>query len=132
MDCIFCKIVEGIIPAKKIYEDKKNVAFLDINPMVDGHTIVAPKQHVEEFYQLNAEDYGSLMGVIKKIAGVIKKMYNPFRVGMVVYGFDVPHAHVHLYPNTGKEVTMHHVLDYSESKLDQELKKLKNFIINDK
>lgn len=128
MDCIFCKIVEGEISANKVYEDESTVAFMDINPIADGHTVVIPKGHFEEFHQLNSDAYISLMNVVKEIAEAIKEIYNPPRVGMLVFGFHVPHTHIHLYPNTGKEVDMHHIPDYSQERLEQELKKLKNFL----
>jgi|SRR3990167_2151612 len=130
MDCLFCKIIEGEISACKVYEDNSTVAFLDINPLTDGHTIVMPKVHCEEFYQLDSDEYVSLMSVVKKIAKAIKELYNPFRVGMIVYGFDVAHAHIHLYQNTGKEVSMHQVADYPKEKLEQESEKLNKFLVN--
>jgi len=124
MDCLFCKIVNEEIPANKVYEDENVLAFLDTNPIADGHTMVIPKIHVEEFFQLDEQNYSHLMDVVKRVASVIKNAYNPPRVGVIVYGLHVAHAHIHLYPNTGNEIFMHQDRKYSEEKLKQEAQKL--------
>lgn len=124
MDCIFCKIVSGDIPAQKVYEDDNVLAFLETRPVADGHTLIIPKKHVEEFHQLDDDNYQKLMAVVKKVASTIKMLYNPPRTGVIVYGLHVAHAHIHVYPNTGEQVDMHQQEDYSEDKLKQESKKL--------
>jgi len=97
-DCIFCKIVEGEIPAVKIYEDEKYLAFLDMNPIKSGHTLLIPKKHDGYIFDLEDKEYSNLLLKAKEIAGMIKLKLNPKRVGMVVEGFGVPHIHVHLVP----------------------------------
>ncbi len=97
MDNVFSKIVRGEIPCYKIYEDDKNLAFLDIAPETRGHTLVIPKVDVDKVYELDDEDYISLFTVVKKVAQRIEKVLGA-RVVMKVVGTDVPHAHVHLMP----------------------------------
>lgn len=97
---IFQKIIDGEIPAHKIYEDDKVLAFLDIHPILPGHTLVIPKNTVEFVWDLPDEDYIVLMNTSKKIALHLRQtMMKPY-VSMKVIGVDVPHAHVHLIPFT--------------------------------
>lgn len=97
-DSIFTKIIKGEVPSHKVYEDDETLAFLDIHPVAEGHVLVIPKKQVEFVWDLELEDYTSLMATVKKVAlrlrVVIKKPY----VGELVTGTDVPHAHVHLIP----------------------------------
>ena len=97
MDNVFSKIIRGEIPCYKIYEDEKNLAFLDIAPESRGHTLVIPKANVDKVYELSDEDYVSLFMVVKKIAQHMERVLGA-RVVMKVVGTDVPHAHVHLMP----------------------------------
>ena len=94
---VFAKIVKGEIPCYKIYEDEKNLAFLDIAPETKGHTLVIPKVDVDKVYELEDEDYSSLFFAVKKVAKRIEEVFGE-RVIMKVMGTDVPHAHVHLMP----------------------------------
>lgn len=95
---IFQKIINGEIPAHKIYEDDKILAFLDIYPANPGHTLVIPRNPVEFVWDLPNEDYRALMDVSKKIALHIRQTLPQKYVHMSVVGTDVPHAHVHLIP----------------------------------
>ena len=97
MDDVFSKIIKGEIPCYKIYEDEKNLAFLDISPETKGHTLVIPKVNVDKIYELEDEDYISLFLAVKKVAKRIEEVLGE-RVIMKVMGTDVPHAHVHLMP----------------------------------
>ena len=97
MDNVFSKIIRGEIPCYKIYEDEKNLAFLDIAPESRGHTLVIPKAEVDKVYELSDEDYDSLFQAVKKVAQRIEKVMGA-RVVVKVVGMDVPHAHVHLMP----------------------------------
>lgn len=97
MDNVFSKIIRGEIPCYKIYEDEKNLAFLDIAPESKGHTLVIPKAEVDKVYELSDEDYDALFRVVKKIAQHMEAVLGA-RVVMKVVGTDVPHAHVHLMP----------------------------------
>ncbi len=102
-DSIFTKIIKGEIPAYKIYEDDKTVAFLDIHPKQPGHVLVVPKQQVEFLWDLEDEDYQAVMATAKTIALHIREVLGKPYVGEVVVGIDVPHAHVHVYPFTTLE-----------------------------
>lgn len=95
---IFSKIVAGEIPSYKIAEDENFYAFLDINPMSKGHTLVIPK--IEEDYIFNLDDktYTGLMLFAKKIAAAIEKSMDCKRIGIMVVGLEVPHTHIHLIP----------------------------------
>jgi len=100
-DSIFTKIINGEIPAHKIYEDKRVIAFLDINPITPGHTLVIPKQQIESIWNLDSDTYEYLMKIVHTIADRQKEVLNPKRVGMLLDGFGVPHAHVHVLPLDG-------------------------------
>jgi len=95
---IFTRIIDGEIPAYKIYEDDKVIAILDIHPIHQGHTLVIPKKQVDHIWDLNDEDYDYLWKISKKIGKHIKDTLDSPRVGIVVEGFGVSHAHVHLVP----------------------------------
>lgn len=98
MDSIFTKIIKGDIPCYKVAEDDNFLAFLDINPLKEGHTLVVPKEQVDYLFDLNDETYQGLFAFAKKVAIAIKKVIACQRVGVAVIGLDVPHAHVHLVP----------------------------------
>jgi histidine triad (HIT) family protein len=97
-DSIFTKIIKGEIPANKVYEDDKTLAFLDINPTRPGHTLVIPKNQVEFIWDLSDEDYRALMDSVKKVGRHIRETLGVKYVGVKVIGEEVPHAHVHLIP----------------------------------
>lgn len=103
-DSIFTKIIKGEIPSHKVYEDDRTLAFLNIHPSVEGHTLVIPKVQVETLWDLREEDYQALMATTKKVALRLKEVLGTERIGEKVIGLDVPHAHVHLVPfNTPEE-----------------------------
>lgn len=98
---IFSKIIKGEIPSYKIAEDERFYAFLDINPMVKGHTLVVPKlDEPEEDYIFNLDDQllGDMMVFAKRVAAGIKEATGCKRVGVAVLGMEVPHVHIHLVP----------------------------------
>ena len=97
MSSIFTKIINREIPAHIVAEDKKNIAFLDINPLSEGHTLVIPKNEVDYLFDLDDETYTSLNLFAKKVAIAIKKVTKK-RIGTAVIGIEVPHAHIHLIP----------------------------------
>src|SRR5437773_8541406 len=97
-DSIFTRIIKGEIPSHKVYEDDKTFAFLDIHPKTDGHVLVVPKNQVDEFQDLPNEDYIALMQTVKKVASRLKKNYPDKRIGMNIFGLDVPHVHIHVFP----------------------------------
>lgn len=98
MATIFSMIVAGDIPCYKIAEDDKFFAFLDINPLVKGHTLVIPKQEVDYIFDLSDEDLGEMQVFAKKVALAIAKAFPCIKVGQAVLGLEVPHAHIHLIP----------------------------------
>lgn len=95
---IFSRIVAGEIPCYKIAEDERFFAFLDINPLVKGHTLVIPKQEVDYIFDLNDEDLAAMQVFAKKVARAIGKAFPCIKVGQAVLGLEVPHAHIHLIP----------------------------------
>ena len=101
MSSIFTKIINREIPAHIVAEDDKFIAFLDINPLVKGHTLVVPKKEVDYLFDLDDETLGSLNVFSKKVALAIEKVIPCLRVGVCVIGLEVPHAHVHLIPLNG-------------------------------
>lgn len=97
-DSIFTKIIKGEIPAHKIYEDAHTVAFLDIFPAAEGHTLVIPKVQVEFIWDLPAPEYAALMNSVQKVGQRLREVTGKHYVGTMVIGTDVPHAHVHVVP----------------------------------
>ncbi len=93
-DSIFTKIIKGEIPCHKIYEDEKTLAFLDINPITEGHTLVIPKVQVEYIWDLEDDDYAALMASVKKVGQRLREVMGKQYAGVIVVGTDVPHAHV--------------------------------------
>lgn len=98
MATIFSRIIAGEIPCYKVAEDDKYFAFLDINPLVKGHTLVVSKQEVDYIFDLNDEDLAGMQVFAKKVALAIGKAFPCKKVGMAVLGLEVPHAHIHLIP----------------------------------
>ncbi len=98
MASVFTKIVNGELPAYKIAEDDKYLAFLDINPLAEGHTLVIPKQEIDKFFELDDDLLAGLMVFAKKVAAALEKAIECKRVGALVVGTEVPHAHLHLIP----------------------------------
>lgn len=97
-DSIFTKIIKGELPSHKIYEDDKCMAFLDIYPQTEGHTLLIPKQQIDRIWDLPDDLYHYLWTVAKKIENRITEVLDPPRVGIFVEGFGVPHTHIHLIP----------------------------------
>jgi histidine triad (HIT) family protein len=95
---IFSKIIAGEIPCYKIAEDENYFAFLDINPLTKGHTLIVPKIEEDYIFNLTDETLSGMMVFAKKIALSIEKSVDCVRVGMAVIGLEVPHAHIHLIP----------------------------------
>lgn len=98
MPTIFTKILSGEIPAHKILEDEKYLAFLDIRPVNPGHTLVIPKQEVDYIFDIEDELLKGLMIFTKKVARAVRKTIPCKKVGVMVAGLEVPHAHIHLIP----------------------------------
>jgi histidine triad (HIT) family protein len=116
MASIFSRIIAGEIPSYKIAENDKFFAFLDINPMAKGHTLVIPKQEVDYLFDLDDATVGEMHIFAKKIAKAIEKAVPCKRIGTMVLGMEVPHAHIHLIP-INKESDM--LLSNPKLKLDK-------------
>ena len=95
---IFSEIIAGEIPSYKCAEDEKHYAFLDINPVAKGHTLVVPKREVDYLFDLTDEELAALTVFAKRVAAAIKTAYPCRKVGMAVLGLEVNHAHIHLIP----------------------------------
>ncbi|KKK35987.1 protein hit [Mesobacillus campisalis] len=133
-DCIFCKIVNGEIPAAKVYENEHVLAFLDISQVTKGHTLVIPKVHKENVYELTEEVAANLFREVPKLANALKKAYDP--IGMNILnnngehaGQSVFHYHIHLIPRYGEgdgfgAVWKTHNSEYSP----EDLKKMASYI----
>jgi histidine triad (HIT) family protein len=98
MASIFSRIVAGEIPCYKVAEDDKYFAFLDINPLAKGHTLVIPKQEVDYYFDLDDETLAGMTIFAKRVAHKIKEQTGCKKVAMVVLGLEVAHAHIHLIP----------------------------------
>ena len=109
MSSIFTKIVNGEIPSYKVAEDDTFYAFLDINPIREGHTLVIPKREEDYLFDLTDEETAAMSLFTKKIARAIKEAFPCRKVAMAVLGLEVPHAHIHLVPiNTEGDLDFHH------------------------
>ena len=98
METIFSRIIAGEIPSFKIAENDRFYAFLDVFPLVPGHTLVVPKKETDKLFDLGAEDLGTILQFAQPIAKAIEKAFPCQRCGMAVIGLEVPHAHMHLLP----------------------------------
>lgn len=98
METIFTKIVKGDIPAHKVAEDDRFLAFLDVNPLVTGHTLVIPKEQIDYIFDLEEDQLADLHRFSQKVAKALKKAIPCNRIGVAVIGLEVPHAHIHLIP----------------------------------
>ena len=98
METIFTKIIQGEIPCYKIAENEKFFAFLDINPLNGGHTLVVPKKHSSYIFDMDDTDLKEMMVFAKKVAKAIEEAIPCKRIGVAVIGLEVPHTHIHLVP----------------------------------
>lgn len=129
--CVFCKIVRGEIPSKKIYEDKHVIAFLDINPANPGHTLVVPKKHSEDITSSDEDDIDKCMHVVKKIVADLKGKLHAIGVNVMqnngkAAGQIVSHTHFHVIPRFENDIVVisYKRVQLSESELEEIRKKL--------
>ncbi|AIL47200.1 HIT family protein [Elizabethkingia anophelis] len=128
MSSIFTKIVNGEIPAYKIMEDEKHLAFLDVMPLVEGHTLVIPKKEIDLIFDLDSEEFKELFSFAQKVAKKVGAAIPCKRVGVAVIGLEVPHAHIHLVP-----LQHLHDIDFSRERLKlspEEYQKIQEKIAN--
>lgn len=111
---IFTKIIEGEIPAHKIYEDELTLAFLNIYPRTPGHILVVSKKQVDHLWDLPDEDYQAVMATCKKVANRLREVLRPKRVGVHVVGLHVPHVHVHIFPFSNMDEFSRHIEESGE------------------
>ena len=121
MATIFTKIIRGEIPCYKIAENDTHFAFLDINPIAEGHTLVIPKKEIDYVFDLPDELLGETIIFAKKIAQAIDKSLNPIRTGVIVEGLEVPHAHIHLVPiyEAHQNVSLRNKVDVTKSRMEE-------------
>ena len=113
MSSIFSKIVSNEIPSYKVYENENFLAFLDINPLKKGHTLVIPKKEVDYIFDLKSKEYQELWNFAKLVAKGMKRVIKCERISIVVMGLEVPHAHIHLIPLDNMQD-----IDFSQPKLN--------------
>ena len=118
---IFSRIIAGEIPSYKVAEDDKFYAFLDINPIAWGHTLVVPKEETDYLFDIDDKQIGEMMVFAKKVASAIKNAIPCRKVGMAVLGLEVPHAHIHLLPlkNEGDMDFKHKIENPSPEKMKE-------------
>lgn len=107
-DCVFCRIVAGELPSSKLWEDEEVLAFLDINPLARGHTLVIPKAHVETIFEISPDQMKALAAVLPKLAQAVKQAtgaegLNILQCNGRASGQDVPHLHFHLIPRSAND-----------------------------
>lgn len=130
MATIFTKIIKGEIPSCKIYEDEQFYAFLDISPLSKGHTLLVPKIEVDYIFDIDDAILSKMIVVSKKIAQAIEKAITCNRVGLMVIGLEVPHAHIHLIPihNEGDMNLSNDRLELSKDEFEKIAKEISGFL----
>ncbi|MBO4918725.1 MAG: HIT family protein [Erysipelotrichaceae bacterium] len=128
--CIFCKIIEGEIPSKKVYEDEQILAILDISQTTKGHTLVMPKKHYDKFLDMPENEFGLLMEKTQRIAGQIVRNLNAKGCNILINtgetaGQTVMHMHVHIIPRYDENDTVSFSFHENQYDLDEILKEIK-------
>lgn len=128
MATIFTRIIKGEIPCYKIAETESHIAFLDINPIAAGHTLVVPKQEIDYLYDLPDDLLADTFIFAKKIAHAIDRSLQPIRTGVIVEGLEVPHAHVHLVPiyKESQNLSLRNKVTISKEEMVDIAEKIKN------
>ena len=127
MASIFSRIIQGEIPCFKVAEDDQHLAFLDINPLAEGHVLVVPKVETDYIFDISEPAYQELWSFARKVAIGLKKAVPCVKVGVTVIGLEVPHAHIHLVPMQSMND-----MNFSRPKLNpsrEELQKLQELIV---
>ena len=127
MDSIFTKIIKKEIPAYIIEENDDFIAFLDVFPLAEGHTLVIPKKQVDYLFNLDSEVYANLWLFAKKVSKKVESAIDCERIGVAVIGLEVPHAHIHLVPiNNVEDINFSRPkLTFTSEQLNQTLEKIK-------
>ncbi|MBV9320747.1 MAG: HIT family protein [Mycobacterium sp.] len=98
MSTVFTKIINEEIPARFVYEDDETVAFLTIEPMTQGHTLVVPREEIDQWQDVDSEVFGRIMAVAQLIGKAVCQAFNAERAGVIIAGLEVPHLHIHVFP----------------------------------
>lgn len=98
MSTVFTKIINEEIPARFVYEDDETVAFLTIEPMTQGHTLVVPREEIDQWQDVDSEVFGRIMAVAQLIGKAVCQAFNTERAGVIIAGLEVPHLHIHVFP----------------------------------
>lgn len=130
MASIFSRIAAGTIPAYKVAENDEFVAFLDANPLMEGHTLIVPRQEVDYFFDLESDLLGRMMAFSKIVAVGIKKAVPCLKIGVMVVGLEVAHAHIHLVPiNSPRDmIVTKKTLSFSKEEFEAVATKIKSEI----
>ncbi|MGD0329329.1 MAG: HIT family protein [Nitrososphaeria archaeon] len=133
--CTFCKLVKKEEPANWIYEDEFAIAFLDINPISEGHTLVIPKKHIETIFDISDEEIAILFKIVKRVAIAVKKGINAEGIVItqrngIAAGQRVPHLHVHIIPRSGEQMfrQTQRIQGQSHEELDHVAKKISKYM----
>jgi histidine triad (HIT) family protein len=128
-ECIFCKIIAKDIPSHIVCEDESVMAFLDIHPINHGMTLVVPKAHIDFVHHTNEALFHQLMSVSKKVMVALEKAFTPSRVGLIIEGFDINHAHIKITPlHNPSDIYTVHVENSQPSDFDETLEKVTQFL----
>ncbi|MCF7870079.1 MAG: HIT family protein [Candidatus Omnitrophica bacterium] len=128
MTTLFTKIIKGEIPAHKILEDDQFLAFLDIRPIKSGHTLVIPKKEVDYIFDLDDQTLSEILVFSKKVVRMIEKAVQCKRVGVMIAGLEVPHAHIHLIPITSLgDLTFANAREVKDDQLKIMAEKIRNY-----
>jgi histidine triad (HIT) family protein len=127
--CLFCLIVSGKLPCHKVWEDEQFLAFLDIHPIKEGHTLIIPKIHSPYLFEMNEAEYSAIWNAAKTVSAKLKKTFKPKteKIGSIVYGLDVDHTHIHLVPiDQSGDLSFKNAKPASKAELETTLAKLTN------
>ncbi|MBR4267630.1 MAG: HIT family protein [Bacteroidales bacterium] len=120
MATIFSRIIQGEIPCYKIAENDEFFAFLDVNPIQKGHTLVVPKEEISYIFDIDDDKLGRYMAFAKKVAAAIKEAIPCVKVGIAVVGLEVPHSHIHLVPlNNVNDMQFEHKLTLPKEEMEE-------------
>lgn len=125
-DCRFCLISKGALPCHKVWENSKLLAFLDVNPINAGHTLLITKSHLEYIFEMKEQFYSELLAAAKMLSEPIRRAAGSKRVGMAIEGFSVPHVHIHLVPvNEKNELNPNRAVPATKGELSAMVKRIR-------
>lgn len=125
-DCIFCKITSDEAESSKVYEDDAILAFMDIQPVVDGQVLVIPKVHIDHFLDVPDELAIEMVRISRRISKAVQNKFQPLRMGLIVHGFGVPHAHIIIVPeHDAQDITSQRMLEIKNGKANFSIRHLR-------